>query len=100
MGKIRWQEVVENDQIVIKEIHKVRVHAFNMGDVEDPEIYAGAAIYDWQQTDSGKFIMAHGKDHTYSIAADYNTYGYKCVITCEIDSKKLSEYYLKWGKPV
>jgi len=98
MGKVRCEEVAENGQILIKEIHKVRVHAFNMGDVEDPEIYAGAAIWDWQQTEQGKFVMEHGRDHMYYTSVDHNTYGYKCVITCELESKKLSEYYLRWGK--
>lgn len=98
MGKIRWQEVAENGQIFIKEIHKVRVHAFNMGDVEDPEIYAGFAIHDWQQSEQGKFVMEHGRDHRYHTSVDQNTYGYKCVITCELESKKLSEYLLRWGK--
>jgi len=98
MGKVRFEEVENNGQIFIKEIHKVRVHAFNMGDVEDPEIYAGLAIYDWQQTEQGRFIMKHGHDHMYTTAVDHNTYGYRCVITCELESKKLSEYYLRWGK--
>lgn len=98
MGKIRWAETFEEGQLVVKEWHKIRVHHFNMGDVEDPEIYAGAAIWDWQQTDKGKFIMEHGKDVNYRIGADYNTYGYQCVIMCELEQKKLAEYYLRWGK--
>lgn len=98
MGKIKWVETFEEGQCVVEEWHKIRVHHFNMGDVEDPEIYAGAALWDWQQTDKGKFIMEHGKDVNYQIGIDYASYGYKCVIMCELEKKKLSEYYLKWGK--
>lgn len=100
MGKIKWVETLEQGQTVIKEWHKVYVHKFSMGDVEDPELYAGPAIYNWQQTDKGKFIMEHGRDHSFQITPDYTTYGYMCAIRCELEAKKLSEYYLKWGKLV
>lgn len=99
MGTVRWTESFEEGHIVVNEWHKVIVHKFNMGDVEDPEIYAAEPILRWQQTEQGKFIMAHGKDHTFHIGPDFNTYGYQCAIQCEIEAKKLSEYYLKWGKP-
>ncbi len=98
MGRTKWVETFEDNQLVTKEYHRATVYKFNMGDVEDPEIYAGAVIYDWQQTPKGKFIMEHGRDHSYDISIDHSTYGYMCVIRCEIESKKLSEYYLKWGK--
>ena len=87
MGQIRWAETFEEGQLVVKEWHKVTVHKFNMGDVEDPEIYAAQPIYDWQQTEAGKFIMKYGKEHKFSIFPDFDTYGYKCAIQCEIESK-------------
>ena len=37
------------------------LHEFSMGDVEDPYLYAGFPIYEWQQTDKGKWVMAHAK---------------------------------------
>jgi len=98
MGKITFKEVKKDNTIAIEEWHKVRVHKFNMGDVEDPQLYAGFGIHNWQQTDKGRFIMEHGKDHEFHTHLDHNTYGYQCVITCELESKKLSEYYLRWGK--
>ena len=45
MDKIRWAETFEEGKLVVNEWHKIRVYHFNMGDVEDPEIYAGAAIW-------------------------------------------------------
>ena len=29
-------------------------HQFNLGDVEDPDIYAAQPIWEWQQTEKGK----------------------------------------------
>lgn len=98
MGKITCKEVVKDGASQIEKWHKIRAHKFNMGDVEDPQLYAGFGIHTWQQTDKGKFIMEHGKNHEFHTQLDHSIYGYLCVITCEIESKKLSEYYLRWGK--
>ena len=98
MGKVIWKEHIEADSSIITEWHRVVVHKFNMGDVEDPQLYAAQPIYEWQQTEAGKYIMKHGKDQTFHISLNYDTYGYMCAIVCDIESKKLSEYYLKWGK--
>jgi hypothetical protein len=98
MGKVRYIEVEQNGKTIIEQWHKIRAHRFNMGDVEDPQIYAGFGIHTWQQTDQGKFIMEHGKNHEFHTHLDHSTYGYQCVITCELESKKLSEYYLRCNK--
>jgi hypothetical protein len=37
----------------------VKVHEFNMGDVEDPDLYAAQPLYEWQQSEQGKWIMEH-----------------------------------------
>ena len=63
MGSVKYKEVEENGQLTVKEIHKVVVYQFSVGDVEDPDLYA----------------------------AQY-------AITAELESKKLSEFYLRWGK--
>lgn len=38
-------------------VHTVVVHSFNMGDVEDPDLFAGQPLNDWQISDAGKWIM-------------------------------------------
>ena len=40
---------------------KVVVHKIRMGDVEDPDLYVAEPIYNWQQTDAGKFKI--GRAH-------------------------------------
>ena len=98
-GQIKYKEVEENGQLIVKEIHKVVVHAFSVGDVEDPEIYAAQPIWDWQQSDPGKFVMEHALETpSYHQQLDYNSFGYRYAITAELESKKLSEFYLRWGK--
>jgi hypothetical protein len=99
MGKVRWEQSHEGNQLVVKEIHKVIVHRFRLGDVEDPDLYAAEPLYKWQESDPGKFVMEHAIDKpTWHRQLDQSTYGYQYVIEAELEMKKLSEYYLKYGK--
>lgn len=85
---------------VIKKIHKVVVHSFLLNDVEDPELYAAEPIWKWQQTDAGKWIMENAEEQpVFHSQIDYQHYGYKYAITAILEEKKLTEYYLKFGKP-
>ena len=53
----------------------VCVHEIKMGDVEDPDLYVAAPIWEWQQTDAGKFIMEHAVGKPYWIQqTDYASY--------------------------
>lgn len=80
--------------------HKVVVHTFLLGDVEDPELYAAEPILNWQQTPAGKFVMEHAVETpVFKSQLDYQNYGYKYAIIAILEEKKLTEYYLKFGKP-
>ena len=95
MDKVRY--TVEND--VVKEIHKVIVHKFNLADVEDPDIYAAGPMFDWERSEAGQFVFKHAVDPPeWHRQLDYNSYGYRYAIVAELEAKKLSEFYLRWGK--
>jgi hypothetical protein len=92
---IRYQ--VEDD--VVKEIHKVVVHKFDLSDVDDPDIYAAGPIYDWERSEAGQFVMKHAVDKPeWHRHMDPMWMGYRYVITAELEKKKLSEFYLKFDK--
>ena len=96
---IRFEVVKENGKEIIRELHKVVVHVFNLGDVEDPELYAAQPIWEWQQTEAGKFIMENAVETpSFKQHIDFLNYGYKYAIIAELEKKKLSEFYLKFGK--
>lgn len=98
MGTVRWEQSYEDGKIVIKEIHKVIVYKFSVGDMEDPEVYAAQPMWDWQQSEPGKFIMEHAIDKpTWNRYVDFGKYGHQYAIVAELEMKKLSEYYLRWG---
>ena len=89
---------LRNDMVI--EHHKIVVHKFTMGDVDDPDLYAAQPIWDWQQTDHGKWVMENCADTPeWSRMADPISWGHTYIISAVFESKKLTEYYLRFGKP-
>lgn len=96
MASIRYEV---NDQHKVTAIHKIVVHTFFVGDTEDPTIYAGSPMYEWERSDAGKFVKDNcvGKIMWHQ-CHDINTMGYKFAVVAELEEKKLSEFYLRFGK--
>lgn len=90
---------IVDDAGIVKELHKVVVHRFKVGDVEDPDLYAAQPLWEWQESEQGKFVMEHAIEppvwHRHNNVMTYNL---EYIIVAELESKKLSEFYLKWGK--
>lgn len=83
----------------IQEIVKCVVHKFKVGDVEDPDLYAAQPIWEWQNTEKGKFIMENAIDKPeWQRHIDHLSFQYDYAIIAEIPSIKVTEYFLKWGK--
>jgi hypothetical protein len=99
MGKVRYQVVEEEDGYHrVDEIHKVVVHKFDMSDVDDPDIYAAGPMFEWERSEAGQFVFKHAVDRPeWHRHMDPMFMGYRYIITAELEKKKLSEYYLKFG---
>lgn len=89
----KQQYIVVNDEVYEKKL----VHKFQMGDVEDPELYAAQPIYDWQQTEMGQWVMKHSIDPTFNIFVDPVSYGYQISITAHITPKRWTEFCLRFS---
>ena len=77
---------------------RIIAHQFALGDVEDPEVYAAQPIYEWEQTEQGKWLKEHSyKQMEWKIAINYDTYGYKVIISAWLEDKDLTYYTLKWS---
>lgn len=99
MAAVRWQEVRQDNAFVVEEIHKVVVHKFGVGDAEDPDLYAAEPMWNWEQSEQGKFVMKHAVNTPeWHRHIDYQSYGHQYAIVAELEAKKLSEFYLRWGK--
>lgn len=67
-----------------------------MGDVDDVDIYVAQPIYEWQQTEQGKWVMANANDLKYYTGVDPATFGYKVTIQGDLEEKRATEYFLRW----
>jgi len=90
--KTNYPHMIENGIVY----HRRQVHSFTMGDVEDPEIYAAQPIYEWQQTDHGKWVMEHGLDPNYLIRPDETMWGFKVLIIAHINDRDWTEYCIRF----
>lgn len=79
-------------------MRRVIFHSFLMGDVDDPELYASPALYEWQQTEPGQWVMDHCKDPRYNIGPDGSSWGHRVSIYGEVEDKDAMYWQLKWGK--
>ena len=76
---------------------KVLVHKFSLGDVDDPEIYAAQPIYEWQQTEAGKWIMENSlPTPSWHRNHDLYNYGYTYQIRAYLTPKQLTYWKLKF----
>ena len=88
-SKQQWQ----SNQTVIEHT----VHYIRMGDVEDPELYIAQPIYEWQQTEKGKYIMEHSKPEPMWVRCiNHSTYGYDYKIKAYLTPEQLTFYRLKY----
>lgn len=76
---------------------EVVLHSFPMGDVDDIEVYAAQPIYEWQQTDEGKWAMENA-DNIYWIARPCAlTFGTRIEIMGTLSGKQATLWTLKKG---
>lgn len=71
-------------------------HEFTMGDVDDVDVYVAQPIYEWQQTEKGKWVMANASDLKYYTSPDPSTFGHRVTIRGELEEKRATEFCLRW----
>jgi hypothetical protein len=73
------------------------LHEFTMGDCEDPYLYAAQPIYEWQQTEHGKWIMANVvEEPVFHIQPDATLFGMRVVITGKLNPEAETFFRLKY----
>jgi hypothetical protein len=65
--------------------------------VDDPAVYAAEPLYEWLQTEQGRYCQKHFANLTYHLFTDVDGYGHVCVVTADVDpGVALTGYLLKW----
>jgi len=87
-----------NKTVLQSGMTKVLVHAFTLGDVEDPAIYAAQPIYEWQQTEAGKWVMEHScPEPQWLTGFNTTSYGYHVRIIAQFSEQDATYFHLKYG---
>jgi hypothetical protein len=73
------------------------VHEFSLSDVDDPDLLAAEPIWNWQQSDSGKWVMENAYDKpSWYKQLDTMTYGYKFQIRADLTPEQITYFELKF----
>lgn len=76
---------------------KYTVHQIRLSDSDDPDLYVAEPIYQWQQTEAGKWVMQHSKpEPQWFRSLDINTYGYIYTIRAELTPEEITFFELKY----
>jgi len=91
-----YRYMIINDRV--EEVREIVVHEFDMGDVEDPDLYAAEPLWQWQESESGKWIMEHAVETPmWHRSTDPHAYGYKYLISAKLAGPALTEWLLRYG---
>ena len=83
----------------VEEVKTVVVHEFQMGDVEDPDLYAAEPLMAWEKSEAGQWCMKNAADTpTWYRMADPISYGYKYEIRAKLMGPALTEWLLRNSK--
>lgn len=75
------------------------VHQFRVGDVEDPDIYAGEPLWQWQKSEAGRWVMANAEETPYWISSmDYTNWGHQYKIMARLSEQNQTYFRLKFSK--
>jgi hypothetical protein len=73
------------------------VHEFSLSDVEDPDLLAAEPIWNWQQSDSGKWVMENAiQKPSWHRNIDTHTYGYRYQIRADLTDEQVTFFELKF----
>jgi len=73
------------------------VHRFRMGDVDDPVLYASQPIWEWQQTEAGKFVMENAVEPPWWVRhVDHLWHGFEFAIMARMRESDQTFYTLKY----
>jgi hypothetical protein len=81
----------------MKDYIETKVHYFRVGDAEDPDIYAAQPLWEFQQSEKGKWIMDNSiETPTWHRHVDHNTFGYGYYVTAKLPKEKYTFFKLKF----
>lgn len=73
------------------------VKKLNVGDVDDPDIIVGQYIWEWQESEAGKWVMENSRPlPSWHRSINHMTYGYQYDIRAYLTPKQITYFELKY----
>jgi hypothetical protein len=73
------------------------VKKLNVSDVEDPDIIVGQYIWEWQESEAGKWVMENSRPlPSWHRSINHMTYGYQYDIRAYLTPKQITYFELKY----
>jgi hypothetical protein len=83
---------------VAHRIHNVIVHRFQLGDVEDPDLYAAEPLIEWQNSEAGQWAMTHAiETPMWHRQHDHQSWGYSYAVSAQLKEVDYLFWQLKWS---
>jgi hypothetical protein len=96
-GNFTTEEFLEANSKI--ELITIVAHEFRIGDVEDPDLWAGEPLWKWQQTEEGQWIMNHATETPiWNRSIDQSYMGYKYTVTAKLSPRDYTYWSVKWKK--
>ena len=82
-------------------IYKTVVHRFQMGDVEDPDLYAAQPLWEWQQSEMGAWVMERSVETPiWHRRMNNNQFHTEYAVQAFLKGIDYTFWVLKWGNDV
>jgi len=77
---------------------KIVVHEVHRGYIENPELYIDEPVWDWQQSEKGKWVITHSRSKPVWVTVpDYVNDRLIFRITADLEGNDITYFNLKWG---
>lgn len=80
--------------------HRFVVHSFFVSESEDVDIYVAEPLYQWEQSEKGRWVMEKcvPKSARWNKFLNPNSYSYIVQVSAEFEGPTVTEYLLRWGE--
>jgi hypothetical protein len=76
---------------------KITVVKLKMADNDDPWLYAAQPIWNWEQSEQGKWVIDHSvQPLEFSVFPCIDTYGYDVAVQATLSEQNLTFFKLRW----
>lgn len=80
-----------------RRIIKIMVHRFTLSDVDDPDLYAAEPLLAWQNSEDGKWVIAHAiETPSWHRITNYESYCIEYKIVASLYEEDAVYFKLKW----